>query len=120
MTNLPYEERVSQVCDAIQELLDADGDKAHLAAESAVYRLTHRPVTISERFILETLPVGTVVRDCRGVIYVRTEDNDTGLVWKGTNGSRASNGSLLFWDKGPVPVEVLWVTDDLQTPKEGK
>jgi hypothetical protein len=56
---------------------------------------------------LVEMPYGTVARDPRGTVWVRTPSKDEYIHWHGTNGARAHSIRLL--DEGPV--DVLWHPD---------
>ena len=56
---------------------------------------------------LVEMPYGTIARDPRGTVWVRTPSKDEYIHWHGTNGASAHSIRLL--DHGPV--SVLWHPD---------
>jgi hypothetical protein len=56
---------------------------------------------------LVEMPYGTIARDPRGIVWVRTPSKDEYTHWRGTNGASAHSIRLL--DEGPV--DVLWHPD---------
>jgi hypothetical protein len=58
---------------------------------------------------LVALPVGTVVRDTRGVVFLRVASIVASVHWKGTDGAIADSARLLDEDR---TIEVLWRPDE--------
>jgi hypothetical protein len=57
---------------------------------------------------LIALPISTVVRDTRGVVWVRVAGDDINVHWKGTNGAIAHSARLL----DDRTAKILWRPDE--------
>lgn len=56
---------------------------------------------------LDRLPVRSVVRDARDVVWVRMPDQQSWSEWHGTHGGRAATGAVLQY----APIVALWVPE---------